>query len=56
MRRVNALAASRGVTSFLTALNAGSKELAIENYEKSLQINPGNTNGVAMLEKLRGGG
>lgn len=37
-------------------MNFGNKELAIESYEKSLQINPGNTNAVAMLEKLRGGG
>ena len=30
----------------------GQKELAIENYEKSLEINPGNTNGIDMLKKL----
>jgi len=35
-------------------MNAGNKELAIDNYEKSIEINPGNTNGIAMLEKLRG--
>jgi len=34
-------------------MNAGNKELAIENYEKSIEINPGNANGIAMLERLR---
>ncbi len=32
---------------------AGNKELAIENYEKSLKLNPQNTNAVEMLNKLR---
>ncbi|MGB6864727.1 MAG: tetratricopeptide repeat protein, partial [Candidatus Aminicenantaceae bacterium] len=31
----------------------GEKELAIKNYEKSLEINPDNANGVAMLERLK---
>ena len=31
----------------------GDKELAIENYEKSLEINPDNENGMKMLEKLK---
>jgi tetratricopeptide (TPR) repeat protein len=31
----------------------GEKELAIKNYTKSIQINPGNTNGRRMLGKLR---
>ncbi len=31
----------------------GEKELAIKNYEKSLELNPDNTNGVAMLERLK---
>ncbi len=31
----------------------GEKELAIKNYEKSLEINPDNTNGAAMLERLK---
>jgi cytochrome c-type biogenesis protein CcmH/NrfG len=31
----------------------GQKELAIQNYEKSLKIFPGNDNAVAMLKKLR---
>lgn len=32
---------------------AGELELAIENYEKSLELNPDNTNAVAMLERIR---
>lgn len=36
-------------------MSAGEKAKAIENYEKSLSLNPGNTNAVAMLKKLRGG-
>jgi len=31
----------------------GEKELAISNYKKSLALNPGNANGVAMLKKLQ---
>jgi CubicO group peptidase (beta-lactamase class C family) len=31
----------------------GQKELAIQNYEKSLKLNPANDNAVAMLKKLR---
>jgi CubicO group peptidase (beta-lactamase class C family) len=31
----------------------GDKQLAIENYEKSLKLDPGNTNAVEMLKKLR---
>jgi glyoxylase-like metal-dependent hydrolase (beta-lactamase superfamily II) len=31
----------------------GEKEPAIKYYEKSLEINPDNTNGVAMLERLK---
>ena len=30
----------------------GQNELAIENYKKSLELNPANTNGIEMLEKL----
>jgi tetratricopeptide (TPR) repeat protein len=30
----------------------GDKQLAIENYKKSLELNPKNTNAVAMLKKL----
>jgi imidazolonepropionase-like amidohydrolase len=33
-------------------MDNGDKQLAIENYQKSLQLNPGNTNGVRMLKKL----
>lgn len=32
---------------------AGQKELAIQNYEKSLELNPKNDNGAAMLKKLK---
>lgn len=32
----------------------GDKDLAIKNYEKSLELNPQNTNAVDMLMKLRG--
>jgi len=34
-------------------MKAGNKELAIENYEKSLELNPQNTNAVEQLKKLR---
>jgi CubicO group peptidase (beta-lactamase class C family) len=34
-------------------MNAGKTELAIQNYEKSLQLNPENANGADMLKKLR---
>jgi tetratricopeptide (TPR) repeat protein len=33
----------------------GDKELAIANYRKSLELNPGNKNAIAMLAKLNGG-
>jgi len=33
-------------------MDAGKKDLAIKNYEKSLQLNPENHNATAMLEKL----
>jgi|WetSurMetagenome_2_1015567.scaffolds.fasta_scaffold29233_3 serine-type D-Ala-D-Ala carboxypeptidase/endopeptidase len=33
-------------------MNAGNKKEAIENYKKSLELNPGNNNGVEMLAKL----
>lgn len=36
-------------------MNAGDSEKAIELYEKSLEINPANTNATEMLERLRGG-
>jgi len=37
-------------------MNAGDTARAIELYEKSLELNPANTNATEMLEKLRGGG
>ncbi len=34
-------------------MKAGKTDLAIKNYEKSLQLNPDNKNGLEMLEKLK---
>ena len=34
-------------------MKAGEKELAIQNYEKSLQLDPKNLNAVEMLRKLK---
>jgi cytochrome c-type biogenesis protein CcmH/NrfG len=34
-------------------VEAGELELAIVNYEKSVELNPENTNGIAALERLR---
>jgi CubicO group peptidase (beta-lactamase class C family) len=34
-------------------MNAGQKDLAIKNYEKSLELNPKNENGASMLKKLK---
>ncbi len=31
----------------------GDKELAIKNYEKSVELNPQNTGGIEMLKKLK---
>ena len=31
----------------------GKKELAIENYEKSLKLDPKNQNGIERLKKLK---
>lgn len=31
----------------------GDRELAIKNYERSIELNPENTNGIRMLERLR---
>jgi tetratricopeptide (TPR) repeat protein len=36
-------------------MNHGDTELAIQNYERSLELNPENTNAAQMLERLRGG-
>lgn len=33
-------------------MNNGDKELAIANYQKSLRLDPSNSNAVAMLKKL----
>ena len=35
-------------------MDHGDKELAIQNYQKSLQLNPGNKNGAEMLKRLTG--
>jgi tetratricopeptide (TPR) repeat protein len=32
----------------------GNKELSIKNYQRSLELNPNNTNALEMLRKLRG--
>jgi tetratricopeptide (TPR) repeat protein len=34
-------------------MNHGEKELAIQNYEKSLELNPQNEKGAATLQKLK---
>ena len=34
-------------------MKAGQKELAITNYEKSIELRPDNENGIDMLKKLR---
>lgn len=34
-------------------MNAGQVELAIRNYERSIELNPRNTNGMQMLERIR---
>jgi len=36
-------------------MDKGEKELAIRNYEKSIELNPNNENGKQMLRKLRAG-
>lgn len=35
-------------------MNNGDKNLAIQNYKKSLDLNPSNNNGRDMLKKLEG--
>jgi Tfp pilus assembly protein PilF len=37
-------------------MNNGDNKLAIENYRKSLELNPKNDNAVTMLKKLEGKG
>jgi cytochrome c-type biogenesis protein CcmH/NrfG len=34
-------------------MNSGEKTLAIQNYQKSLELNPKNNNAAAMLKKLQ---
>ena len=34
-------------------MTAGQKDLAVKNYEKSVELNPKNSGGVEMLKKLR---
>jgi hypothetical protein len=34
-------------------MNNGDKDLAIQNYKKSLDLNPDNRNGAEMLKKLQ---
>ncbi|MEE8585639.1 MAG: tetratricopeptide repeat protein [Acidobacteriota bacterium] len=34
-------------------MKTGEREKAIESYQKSVQLNPGNQNGVEALKKLR---
>lgn len=36
-------------------MNSGKNELALRNYEKSMRLNPQNTNGAKMLKRLRKG-
>jgi cytochrome c-type biogenesis protein CcmH/NrfG len=31
----------------------GDKALAIKNYEKSIELNPNNTNGIGILKRLK---
>jgi cytochrome c-type biogenesis protein CcmH/NrfG len=33
-------------------MNHGDKDLAVKNYEKSVELNPKNENGVTTLKKL----
>jgi cytochrome c-type biogenesis protein CcmH/NrfG len=33
--------------------NNGEKDLAIKDYERSIQLNPDNKNGIKQLEKLK---
>jgi tetratricopeptide (TPR) repeat protein len=34
-------------------MKAGKKEMAIENYEKSIEINPNNRGGIKALQKMK---
>jgi len=33
----------------------GEKELAVKNYQKSLELNPNNTNATDMISRILGG-
>ena len=35
-------------------MKTGQKDLAIANYEKSIELKPDNQNGIDMLKKLKG--
>jgi hypothetical protein len=35
-------------------MTAGSKDLAVKNYKKSIELNPQNANGADMLKRLEG--
>ena len=50
---VVALAAGVVEVPAIMMLLVGEKELAIKYYKKSLEINPDNTNGTAMLQRLK---
>ena len=54
--RLNTEAYPQGFNTYDSLAEAymlkGDKKLAIRNYKKSLELNPKNTNAVAMLEKL----
>jgi len=34
-------------------MKAGQKDLAIQNYSQSIELNPDNKNGIEMLKKLK---
>jgi cytochrome c-type biogenesis protein CcmH/NrfG len=34
-------------------MDAGQKDIAIQNYEKSIELNPKNQNGIDILKKLK---
>ena len=34
-------------------MKAGQREAAVQNYEKSIELNPTNQNGIDMLKKLK---
>ena len=54
--RLNTEAYPQGFNTYDSLAEAymlkGDRKLAIKNYQKSLELNPKNTNAVSMLEKL----